>query len=192
MRIIAGRYGGRRLVAPNGQHTRPTSDRVREALFSIIGPLDDCSALDLFAGTGALGLEALSRGATQVTFVESHPSTRQILRTNLDNMGIHQDAYALKNDVRDSLKTFKKKGARFDLILADPPYRMAQNEGAFLLSLATDIMTPDGQLIIESGRDVSFQSVDGLDGPNLRTYGDTVLHHFIRREHPLDESEKDA
>src|SRR5881394_1213907 len=117
MRIIAGEWGGRRLAAPPGRDTRPTSDRVREALFSILGPLDGARVLDLFAGSGALGLEALSRGAAQATLVERAPAALRALRENV--------AEVVAADARAYLRAAREQGAQYDLVFLDPPYNAA-------------------------------------------------------------------
>src|SRR5580692_6775643 len=119
MRVIAGRLGGRRLTAPRGMATRPTSDRVREALFSALGPLGGAAVLDLYAGTGALGIEALSRGAARATFVESARPALAALRDNLAALGLEGAARVLAMPVE---RAVTRLGGAFDLVLADPPY----------------------------------------------------------------------
>src|SRR4051794_11126701 len=116
MRVVAGRYGGRTLRAPRGAGVRPTADRVREALFSILGPLEGQAVLDLFAGTGALGIEALSRGASSCVFVDVE--TRPV-QANLDALGI--DAQVRRGRALSALRP----GDQYDLVLLDPPYRDA-------------------------------------------------------------------
>src|SRR3954465_7399669 len=123
MRIVAGRWGGRTLHAPRGRSTRPTSDRVREALFSILGPLDGARVLDLFAGSGALGLEALSRGAAAATFVERERLALRALRDNVADLGA--DAEVVAADARVFLRAARERGAQYDLVFLDPPYRAA-------------------------------------------------------------------
>src|SRR5919206_4033417 len=121
-RIVAGTLGGRRLTAPPGRDTRPTSDRVREALFSILGPVDGADVLDLFAGSGALGLEALSRGAAHATFVESDREACRTINRNLDKLGL-ENATVLCQNVLTALRADARTGSRYDLVLLDPPYR---------------------------------------------------------------------
>src|SRR5918999_4707697 len=124
MRVIAGRYGGRRLQAPPGAATRPTSDRVREALFSVLGGrVDGANVLDLFAGSGALGIEALSRGAAEATFVDSAPAAARAVRANLEALGLEAEVH--RADARAFLRAARKGGRQYDLVLIDPPYRRA-------------------------------------------------------------------
>src|SRR3954447_1010930 len=125
MRVIAGIYGGRRLQAPPGTDTRPTSDRVREALFSILGDrVQDARVLDLFAGSGALGLEALSRGAETVTFVDDNRAAIAAIKGNLAALKANADVR--QTDALRFLGGASESGAQYDLILLDPPYRLAE------------------------------------------------------------------
>ena len=123
MRVIAGRFGGRRLSAPRGARTRPTADRVREALFSVLGDLEGARVLDLFAGSGALGIEALSRGAAEATFVDSAPAALRALRENLTALDL--EAEVRRADARGFLRSARKAGREYDLVFLDPPYRRA-------------------------------------------------------------------
>ena len=119
MRLTGGALGGRRLVAPPGERTRPTSDRVREALFAILGPLDGADVLDLFAGSGALGLEALSRGATEATFVDAAPAALVAVRRNLEALDLR--AEVRRADARAFLRNAQSRGRSYDLMLWIPP-----------------------------------------------------------------------
>src|SRR3954453_13668244 len=122
MRVIAGSYGGRTLKAPAGDGTRPTSDRVREALFSILGDrVAGARVLDLFAGSGALGIEALSRGAASATFVDDAPAALRVLRANLEALG--EDAEVVRADAVRWLRAASGRAHQYDLVLLDPPYR---------------------------------------------------------------------
>src|SRR5699024_8275034 len=125
MRVISGTYGGRTLKAPPGDGTRPTSDRVREALFSILAThTHDARVLDLFAGSGALGLEALSRGAGEVTFVDESRPAIQAIEANLRALGA--DAAVRKQDALRFLIHASQSAAQYDLVFLDPPYRQAE------------------------------------------------------------------
>lgn len=116
MRVIAGRHGGRRLQAPAGDATRPTSDRVREALFSILGDrVPGARVLDLYAGSGALGIEALSRGAASATFVDDAPTAVRVLRDNLEALG--EDAEVVRADALRWLRTASRRARQYDLVL---------------------------------------------------------------------------
>lgn len=134
MRVIAGRFGGRRLAAPRGAATRPTADRVREALFSMLGSLDGASVLDLFAGTGALGIEALSRGAAQAVFVERDRLALSALRANLAALGLGAEGGEPQVQVRarDAVAALGgaiEQGETYDLVFLDPPYAQAGEWG---------------------------------------------------------------
>src|SRR5579862_3097519 len=117
MRIIAGSHRGHRIAAPPGRDTRPTSDRVRENAFNLIGPVDDANVLDLFAGSGALGLEALSRGAARATFVESDRDACRVISANLDKLRLHGSVLCA-----DVVRTVMHERLHYDLVLCDPPY----------------------------------------------------------------------
>src|SRR5215467_548113 len=117
VRIIAGTHRGQRIAAPKGRETRPTSDRVRENAFNLIGPVDDADVLDHFAGSGAMGLEALSRGAARATFVEQDRDACRVINANLDKLGLH--ATVLCQDVQRAVAVERRT---YDLVLCDPPY----------------------------------------------------------------------
>src|SRR5918999_2166146 len=121
MRIIAGSRKGHRILAPRGTVTRPTGDRVREAAFMLIGPVDGASVLDLYAGSGAMGLEALSRGAERAVFVEADRDAARTIERNLDKLGL-TGATILRADARAALAAEAQAGRRYDLVLVDPPY----------------------------------------------------------------------
>jgi len=169
VRVIAGRLGGRRLVVPKGAATRPTSDRVREALFSVLGDVTGLTALDLFAGSGALGLEALSRGAGAVEFVERAAPAITALRANLQTLGV--DAPVHREDARAFVRNASAAGRTYDLVFADPPYREAERLGAEMP--LGDLLAPGGRLVTESDR----RSPLPTDIPIRfeRRYGDTLI-----------------
>jgi 16S rRNA (guanine966-N2)-methyltransferase len=123
MRIVSGQYRGRRLAAPRGRDVRPTSDKVRESIFNILGPLDGAAVLDMFAGTGAMGIEALSRGAVHATFVEIDRRACDVVQRNLD--AIVSDDVAtdlIKGDALRVIQTLAMAGEKYDLVIVDPPY----------------------------------------------------------------------
>src|SRR5712671_1036500 len=121
MRIIAGSRKGHGIAAPRGLDTRPTGDRVREAAFNLIGPVDDAVVLDLFAGSGAMGLEALSRGARRCVFVESDQDAARAIQANVRKLGLTA-AVVQKRDALAVLREERKRGTTYDLVLCDPPY----------------------------------------------------------------------
>jgi 16S rRNA (guanine966-N2)-methyltransferase len=175
MRVIAGRLGGRRLKAPKGRSTtRPTSDRVREALFSMLGDLHEVVALDLFAGTGALGIEALSRGATRAVFVERDATALAVLRTNLAELGLGEpQASVREGDALAALRTARARGETYDLVLVDPPYSRARGLGSELSALLPALLAPKACVVVESDRRAPAQLA--LEVALQRRYGDTTI-----------------
>jgi 16S rRNA (guanine966-N2)-methyltransferase len=172
MRVIAGTWGGRRLQAPPGDATRPTSDRVREALFSVLaGRVGGARVLDLFAGSGALGIEALSRGAASATFVDSAPAALKALRANLDALGV--TAEVRRQDARRFLAGASAAAREYDLVFLDPPYRLASRLGGELSAILPAVLAPEGVAIAESDRRDPLD----LELPLLdeRRYGDTLI-----------------
>src|SRR5687767_594027 len=165
MRIVAGRFGGRRLVMPKDTRVRPTADRVREAWMSILGEaLSGAQVLDLFAGSGALGLEALSRGAASVTFVELNPASLRALDQNVTALGA-QDAVTVHRGDAVGYVERLPEGA-FDIVLADPPYTM--DHAARLVALFR--RHPFGRIL-----SVEHRSDLELAGDDTRRYGDTAI-----------------
>ncbi len=172
MRVVAGQLRGRRLIAPPGRGTRPTSDRVREALFSILGPLDGVRVLDLFAGSGALGIEALSRGAAHVTFVDSGPRALAAIQRNLETLGVAGAEAAVSR--RDALRFLREQdGARFDLVFADPPYSSARELAAPLSELLPPLLAPEARIVTESDKRTPLELA--LPLVLERAYGDTRI-----------------
>jgi 16S rRNA (guanine966-N2)-methyltransferase len=171
VRVIAGTHGGRELTAPKGRATRPTSDRVREALFSILGDVHDLRVLDLFAGSGALGIEALSRGATQATLVDSARSAMAAIRRNLEALGMEAEVVA--QPAARFLQAALRDGRQYDLVFLDPPYRHASTLGRELSSALMPILAADARVVAESDR----RSPLGLELRLLdeRRYGDTLI-----------------
>jgi len=172
MRVVAGVYGGRRLTAPPGTETRPTSDRVREALFSVLGPsVHDARVLDLFAGSGALGIEALSRGAATAVFVDRSRRAIDAIRANLDALDIEADVRPL--EARAALRAASARREAYDLVFLDPPYRRAAELGRELSEGLAAVLAPGARVITESDRRVPLE----LDLPlaDERRYGDTVI-----------------
>jgi len=180
-RIIAGAAGGRRLVVPGGRATRPTSDRAREGLFSAVlaalGALDRAAVLDLYAGSGAVGLEALSRGASDVLLIESDPRAVQVIRRNIESVGL-RGAAVVQDRVDRALRRGPGTGRPRDLVFADPPYSAGRDELHEMLALlAANGWLATGALVVVER--------DARSGPPLwpagyaayrsRRYGETVL-----------------
>jgi 16S rRNA (guanine966-N2)-methyltransferase len=179
MRVIAGRLGGRRLVAPRGHATRPTSDRVREALFSALGPIAGARVLDLFAGTGALGIEALSRGAVEAVFVENARPALAALRDNLRAL----DLAALARVV--ALPVERAAGAvgaqPFDLVFADPPYAAVASVPPVLAELAAaGALAAGARLVVEHASRDPAPAIAGFAPRPSRLYGDTAVTLYDR------------
>jgi 16S rRNA (guanine966-N2)-methyltransferase len=165
MRIVAGHFGGRRLVMPKDARVRPTADRVREAWMSILGEeLNGARVLDLFAGSGALGLEALSRGAASATFVELNPPSLRALDQNVTTLGL-ENAVTIHRG--DAMRYAERLAARaFDIVFADPPYTI--DHAARLVALFR--RHPFGRIL-----SVEHPSSLELDGDSTRRYGDTAI-----------------
>ena len=171
MRIVAGRHKGRSLRAPAGAGTRPTADKVREALFSILGPVEGLRVLDLYAGSGALGLEALSRGAGPATFVESARPALAAIRANLDAVG--EEAEVVASDVLKWLRAAAGGEAAFDLVFCDPPYDAAPRIAQQLGDLLPRVTGPQALIVTESSKRNPL--VIDLPLSDERTYGDTRI-----------------
>jgi 16S rRNA (guanine966-N2)-methyltransferase len=176
MRIVAGVARGRRLTAPKGTDVRPTTDRVKEALFSALQPLLPAAhVLDLFAGSGQLGLEALSRGAASVTFVERSRPALDAVRRNVEVVGL-DGAHVVGRDVAAALRE-PLPGAPFDLVLLDPPYHHPKAELAALLAALVDHLAPGATVVLErAARDGTPPWPPALRPVSPRRYGDTALH----------------
>jgi 16S rRNA (guanine966-N2)-methyltransferase len=151
VRIIAGSRKGARIFAPKGLETRPTADRVREAAFNLLGPYaaEDVNVLDLFAGSGAMGLEALSRGAAHATFVEHDRDACRTINRNLDKLGL-DNATVLCQDALTALRADARQGTRYDLVLLDPPYRRFSSLQKPMIRHLPEILAPGGTLVVET------------------------------------------
>jgi 16S rRNA (guanine966-N2)-methyltransferase len=171
VRIIAGSRKGARIFAPKRSDTRPTGDRVREAAFNLIGPVEGVSVLDLFAGSGAMGLEALSRGAASAVFVESDREACRAIERNLDKLGLTGGTVVC----RDAFRALATSTRSYDLVLCDPPYGFADHER--LAPYLVGALAPDGLLVYEtSAREEP--DVKGLTPRTSRTYGSARLTLF--------------
>jgi 16S rRNA (guanine(966)-N(2))-methyltransferase RsmD len=177
VRIIAGERRGARIAAPKGTATRPTSDRVREAAYNLIGPVDDASVLDLFAGSGAMGLEALSRGARRCVLVESDRVACSVIRDNLEKLRL-TGALVLCKDAFQVLREEHAAGRSYDLVIADPPYGTWPDLESRLTDALPDAVTPGGLLVVETSAKV--EPALPLDLVTSRRYGSARITLFTR------------
>jgi 16S rRNA (guanine966-N2)-methyltransferase len=170
LRIIAGTHRGQRIAAPKGRDTRPTSDRVRENAFNLIGPVDDAEVLDLFAGSGAMGLEALSRGARHTTFVEHDRDACRIIKGNLEKLKVPGTVLC-----QDAPRVVAAERRRYDLVLCDPPYNFDRSRLAPHLAR---LLTDQGLLVWETSGRLEAPEVPGLRERTTRRYGSARLTLF--------------
>ena len=168
MRVVAGEFKGRRLVAPRGRRTRPTADRVREALFSMLGDVSGARVLDLYAGSGALGIEALSRGAESAVFVERDRAALAALARNLEATGAPGEVRR-----QDVARFLARQEGTFDLVFCDPPYDGAPAIAATLAAALPEILDEDARIVTES--DKRNPLVLPLPLVVERSYGDTRI-----------------
>jgi len=179
MRIIAGEARGRTLLAPKGQDTRPTQDYVRESLFNIIQQsVPEARVLDLFAGSGALALEALSRGAERAALVDCSTDAIQCIQRNAETLGFSKRASIIRADWQAALLRLAGNGERFTLVFIDPPYRMTET-GTQCAKLADiNLLENNALVLIEHRRDVTPSLDDRFTAVDQRRYGDTVIHFY--------------
>ena len=191
MRVVAGRFKGRRLAGPKDAATRPTADKVREALFSALGPIDEVRTLDLFAGTGALGIEALSRGAEPVDLVEKSRSAVRVVQANLETVGADkQEARVHTVDALKFLESAALRGETYELVFVDPPYAAADSLAPRLATLLPKVLAEGARVVVESDRRRPLELVadpqegvqNGLTLRFERIYGDTLLRVFTAHD----------
>jgi len=185
VRVIAGKARGMRLTAPRGTTTRPTSDRVKEALFSLLdsaGRLDGMRVLDLFAGSGSLGIEALSRGAEQVTFIEKDRHALESLRLNLGHTGFSDRAEVLPFDCLQALERLVRQKVCFDLILLDPPYQAGLHQKVIELA-GSALLAADGLVVAEAAARTPLpERIGPCNRSDRRIYGDTALELYTMEQ----------
>lgn len=193
MRIIAGRHRGRRLVAPKGLVTRPTMDRAREAIFQILGDLSGLRAMDLYAGTGAMGLEALSRGASAVTFVETDGPALAALRRNVDSMGVAAEVRVVTVPVERAGQALRR-GAPYDLVLSDPPWPLSTASAPLVARLVRELLAPGARVLLGHPADapVDLPPGSGLALVDRRRWSGTGMSFFAREGEAEGESEGEA
>lgn len=181
MKIIAGTYRGRNLKAPGGLTTRPVLGRVREALFNVLGNMDGLGALDLFAGTGAVGIEAISRGAASAVFVDSGAEQTGVIRDNLAALGIAGEV--IRADVFRALERFAREGRTFDFVFADPPYEQGFSQRTVEFICGNGILSPRGILAVTVRKTEELPGETGGCGMVFdRRYGDTRLAVYRQKK----------
>lgn len=180
MRIISGKAKGKKLYSPKGQTIRPTADRVKESIFDVLGDRwEGIRALDLFSGTGSLGLEAISRGAEQVVFVEKYRPALDLLKKNISLCGFDSHALVLAMPVSRGLTLMGQRGESFSVIFADPPYGRGWVDKTVQEILAHRVLSKEGVIVIEHASSESPHGDQGeLATLKQKTYGDTTVSFF--------------
>jgi 16S rRNA (guanine(966)-N(2))-methyltransferase RsmD len=185
VRVIAGKFGSRTLKGPRGLALRPTSDRLRETLFNILGTaVEDSVFVDVYAGTGAVGIEALSRGARRAVFIENHKTAIALIRRNLAELGIEQNAEVLQADAAKGLALLAKKGIRVDFVFLDPPYEESKEYAKALNFLGkSSLLVRGGRVIVEHEKRRKLAEETGnLKCVRKLEQGDGVLSFFQWQE----------
>jgi len=175
MRIIGGEAKGRRLGVPKGCRIRPTSDRIKEALFNMLRPIAGKSFLELYAGSGSVGLEALSRGAARIVFIEKNPVLVHLIHKNLRECGFEGPHEALALDVRQGVKLLESRQIRFDVLFADPPYEEEYIDRTIRLIWESNLLSQDGLAVMQHSIREPINTLDLLELYDQRRYGDTIL-----------------
>ena len=174
LRIIAGKYGGRAIASPDGKKTHPMSERIRNALFNSLGSVvEDAQVLDAFAGTGALGIEAISRGASHATFIERDRVAQNVLQENIKSLGIFDESKVIKASVASWIDTYD--GPKFDLILVDPPYNDMQLS---TVSKLMGLLKPGALMVLSKPGRSESPTRPGVVVVDNRSYGDAALTYF--------------
>ena len=181
MRVIAGKYRSRMLRSLKGMELRPTSDRLRETLFNVLGPLvQDAFFVDCFAGTGAVGIEALSRGAREAVFIEKHRPAANVIRRNLESLEIRAGARLIVGDTLTELKKMSAKRLLPDFIYLDPPYRLVEEYEAILDFIdSAQLLAPEGRVIAEHSRKIVLpEFFSRLENSRILVQGDSAVSFY--------------
>lgn len=188
MRVIGGKAKGRRLASVSGSKTRPTADRIKESLFNIIAnEVANVDFLDLFAGNGGIGIEALSRGAGQVVFIDKNRHCTKMIKTNLNTTELGDRAEVYTNDVIRALSVLERKGRIFDVVFIDPPYNQGYIEKTLSALSEYKLVKKDGLVITElSNKEDIPDSVLNLFLTRNENYGDTILGFYRNKEDPSE------
>ncbi len=184
MRVITGKVKGHKLKAPKGMSTRPTSDRVKESIFNIIGYIpQDSIVLDLFAGSGNVGIEFLSRGASQCYFIDNSATSVSIIKENLESTKLSNQSYIYKNDVEKSVAILGSRNICFDFIFIDPPYEKNLVQPTLDAIYMNSLLKSNGIIIVEHETKVSLQEEFlGFIRYDMRKYGGTTVSFYKHKE----------
>ena len=187
MRVISGTCKGKRLFSLKGLNLRPTSDRVKEAIFDILqDQIEGRQVLDLFAGTGALGIEALSRGARGAVFVEESPRSLTVLRKNIEECRVKDRARVLAREVKTGIKILEAKGESFQIIFLDPPYGKGFAHKTLKALATSSIVSPDTLIVAEHAATDDILSIPRLQRVDTRKYGGTLVSFFQLQKEPKE------
>ena len=181
MRIVGGKYRHRLISFPDdAEHTRPTKDRVREAIFSALGDISGYRVLDLYAGSGAMGLEALSRGASKATFVDVSPLAIKTIKDNIVSLKIPESEYEIiKNKDLQAIELFKEKGLKFDLVILDPPYEQGEYEKVVNLLFDNNLLSDKAIIVMEANRKITLENIDYQKNKEYH-YGEIMVFIYWR------------
>lgn len=176
MRVISGSARGRKLKAPEGVTTRPTTDRIKESLFNIIaGDLYDCRFLDLFSGSGSMGIEALSRGAQKAVFVDNNKNSISVINENIRATRFEDKSLVLNLDISSAVSRLGNMGEKFDIIFMDPPYNRGFVESTLTYIIKADILSDDGYVIAEQSQEDKIPQIPGLEVFRVKDYKITKM-----------------
>lgn len=188
MRVISGKSRGCKLKAPEGLSTRPTTDRIKESLFNILAPdIYDCRFLDIFSGSGAIAIEALSRGAKEAVLIDSSDKAMAVIRENLTHTKLSDNAETMKSDVFSALKTLSSNGRRFDIIFMDPPYAAGLYKKTLETIVQYNILADDGYIVAEQSSDDEAVDIEGLKNYRIKDYKTTKMVFYALGEEILGE-----
>ena len=181
MRIVGGKYRHRLISFPDDMaHTRPTKDRIREAVFSALGDINGARVLDLYAGSGAMGIEALSRGASHATFVDISPLAIKTIKDNLTNLKVDSNDYEIiKNKDIVAIEQFKQNNKQFDLVVLDPPYELGEYERIVELLFNNSLLSESAIIVMEANRQITLEKVDYQKNKEYH-YGDITVYIYWR------------
>lgn len=176
MRVVAGEYRGRKLKSLSGDNTRPTTDKVKESIFNMIGPyFDGGKVLDLYAGSAGLAIEAISRGMEQAICVEKNYQAIKVIKENIAITKEAEKFTVLKKDADAALQGFAEDKQQFDLVLLDPPYAKQKIEQQLAFMLENDLLTSDALIVCETDKTVQLSEIAGLKQTRQQTYGITMI-----------------